>query len=637
MSYLAVALLLVLVVFCSYVAGRLHAWYKHSRATVATRDFGTGKEHSSKTDVLRARPVYIRRVRHFLRSAHLKRSSISSTTERELEWEQRNIPSNTATPEATTAQRDIHDTTPAGVATSTQPNQAAVTNSFVDVVLEQQVTALKARLDNLNRENNQLKRQGVALAHEKEQLQTSLRAAQSKSDEVASLKRKITEQEAAQELQRSVMTRQRKRFDEKYGATTLTQERLAGAEAREARLNERVRRLEEDLETKRLEAKLEAEMLRKDLAAEKEGTALAEEQLKGLQSQIANLPAMPTANMRCDHEEHLRTIENDARNAIDSIAAAAAEQKEQEITQLRQAAEAEIRSLQNLLQTCSQKYEEECYRVTLLQSNLGVADYAKAMLDGEMGDLREAGERSQAENAELRSQVATMAQELASQKAQCKRLEELQRLGANTAGSIASSMYFGRADDAAVPFENLPTWQPRSTVRPEHTEAARIAARAKAPLPPRGSAEEQAAKASSAPVLQEVVWQQKQMSALDESHFADRITKFVEVAAKSYQKWNSSTLSQADGAEKVAANFLDIILNWEYVQPYMLERSKLKQIALNIISTEGKWPERLLQEQAPGFKARAKMVKYARDILARIAAMTETGELERTGNKRSRS
>ena len=127
------------------------------------------------------------------------------------------------------------------------------------------------------------------------------------------------------------------------------------------------------------------------------------------------------------------------------------------------------------------------------------------------------------------------------------------------------------------------------------------------------------------------------MSALDESHFADRMTRFVEVATKSYQKWNSSTLSQADGAEKVAANFLDILRNWEYVQPYMVERSRLGQAAKNILNTEGKWPERLLQEQSPGFKARAKMVQYARDILGRIAAMPESDREERAGNKRART
>lgn len=469
-------------------------------------------------------------------------------------------------------------------------------------------------------------------------MQTTLRTAQSDSDEVASLKRRITEQEAAQELQRSVMTRQRKRFDEKHLATTQAQESLAGAEARETRLGEKVRRLEEELGTKTMEAGLEAEMLKKNWAAERKGTALAEAQLRELQSQLANISAMPAANMRCDHEDHLRMVENDAKNAIERVAAAAAEQKEQEVTQLRQTAEVEIRSLQALLQTCREQYDAECHRVSLLQSGLAVADYSKSVLEGEMVGLREAGEQIKAGNAELRLQMATMKEELASQKAQCKRLEELHRLGEHAAGSVPSLMNLGRADDAVVSFENLPpSWEPRPHVRPEPSEAARIAARARAPLPPRGSAEEQAAKASSAPILQAVAWQNKPMNALDESHFANRITKFVEVALKSYQKWNSSTLSQADGAEKVAANFHDILHNWEYVQPYMVERSRLKQAAENIISTEGKWPERLLQAQAPGFKARAKMVKFARDILVRIAAMTETGEAERAGNKRSRS
>lgn len=622
MTYLAMALLLLLLAFCSYFLGRLHAWYKHSRATVTTRDAGTGMETSTKAVVSRARPVYIRRVRHFLRPDHKRRSSASTMT----------------TPELGQEQRYTHDIATARVNTIIRPDQAALSESSADAGLEQQVTTLKGQLENLNRQHNQLKRQAAAVAHEKGQLEKSLRAPHLDSDEVASLKHKITEQESALEMQRNVLARQRKRFDEKYGATTQTQERLAGAEAREARLCERTRRLEKELESKTLEAELEADMLRKNWAAGKEETALAEAQLRELQAQLANIRAMPVANMRCDHEDHLRMVEKDAKDTIERIAAAAAEQKEREMAQLRQAAETEFRALQTLLQTSREQCEAESYRVLLLQSNLGVAEYSKAVLEGEMVNLQEAGERTKAENAELRLQMATMREELASTKAHCKRLEEMERLGFSTAGSAPSSMHSGPADDAVVPFENLPSsWQPRLFARPEPTKAARVAARAKAPLPPRGSAEEQAANASSAPVLQEVAWQHKPMSALDESHFADRITKFVEVASKSYQKWNSSALSQADGAEKVAANFLDILKNWHYVQPYMVAQSRLKQTADNIISTEGRWPARLLQEQSPGFKSRAKMVKYARDILVRIAAMTEAEEPERTGNKRSRS
>jgi len=620
------ALLLLLLAFCSYVLGRLHAWHKHSRAIVATRNFETDMEHSTKAAVSRTRPVYIlvyiRRVRHFLRPAHIKRSSTPNTT----------------TPEVGRNQRNIHDITTAGVSTTIQPNQAAFSKSSADAGLEQQVTTLKGQLENLNRQHNQLKTQAGALAHEKEQLQTTLQSTRSNSDEVASLKIRVAELEASQKLQRSVTERQRKRFDEKSRATTLAQERLAEAEAREARLNIKVRRLEEELESKKLEAELEAEMLRKNWAAERDEAALAQAQLQGLQSQLVNIPPMPAANMRCDHEDHLRMVEKDAKHAIERVAAEAAEQKEQELKKLRQAAETEIRSLQTHLQTCREEYEAECYRVSLLQNSLGVADYSKATLEGEMASLQEAGERTKAENAELRLHMATMREELASTKAQCKRLNELQRLGLNTAGSVSSSMRWGNTDDAVVPLENLPpTWQPRPLPRPEPTEAVKIAARAKAPLPPRGSAEEQAANASSAPMLQEVVWQQKPMNALDESHFADRMTRFVEVASKSFQKWNSSTLSQADGAEKVAANFLDILRNWEYVQPYMVERSRLKQVAERITSTEGRWPERLLRVQSPGFKARANMVKFARDILVRIAAMTESDRPERASNKRSRS
>ena len=255
-----------------------------------------------------------------------------------------------------------------------------------------------------------------------------------------------------------------------------------------------------------------------------------------------------------------------------------------------------------------------------------------------MAALQEAGERERAGNAELRLQMATMAEELASQKAQCRRLEGLRRMDLYTAGSGESSIRRERADDAAVPFDNLPpSWARPNLARPEPSEAAKIAARAKAPLPPRGGADETAFNASSAPVIPEVAWQQKPMNALDESHFADRITRFVEVAIKAYQKWNSSALSQADGAEKVAANFLDILRNWQYVQPYMVEKSRLEQSAKNIISTEGKWPQRLLDERSPGFAARAKMVKFSRDILARIAAMNQAGDAERTGTKRSRS
>lgn len=622
MSYLAVALLLLVLAFCSYALGRLHAWYKHSSAMVATRDVGTGMEDSTKATVSRARLVYIRRVRHFLRPDCKKRSSTE----------------NTRTPEPGQNQQNNHDIATARVNTTIRPDQAALSKSVAGAGLEQQVTTLRGQLENLNRQHNQLKRQAGTLAHEKGQLEKSLRAPHSDSDEIASLKHKIMEQEAALEMQRNVLARQRKRFDEKYGATTQTPESLAEAEAREGRLSKKVRRLEEELESKTLEAELEADMLRKNWAAEKEETALAEAQLRELQAQLANIPAMPVANMRCDHEDHLRMVEKDAKDAIERIAAAAAEQKEQEMAQLRQEAETEFRSLHTLLQTSREQYEAESYRVSLLQSNLGVADYSKAVLEGEMVTLQEAGERTKAENAELRLQMATMTEELASTKAHCKRLEEMQRLGFSTAGSVPSSMHSGPADDAIVPFETLPSsWQPRLFARPEPTEAARVAARAKAPLPPRGSAEEQAVNASSAPVLQEVAWQHKPMSALDESHFADRITKFVEVASKSYQKWNSSALSQADGAEKVAANFLDILKNWHYVQPYMVAQSRLKQTADNIISTEGRWPARLLQEQSPGFKARAKMVKYARDILVRIAAMTEAEEPERTGNKRSRS
>jgi len=68
-----------------------------------------------------------------------------------------------------------------------------------------------------------------------------------------------------------------------------------------------------------------------------------------------------------------------------------------------------------------------------------------------------------------------------------------------------------------------------------------------------------------------------------------------------------------------------------------VERSRLKQVAERITSTEGRWPERLLRVQSPGFKARANMVKFARDILVRIAAMTESDRPERASNKRSRS
>lgn len=618
------AILLLLLVFCSYALGRMHAWYKQSRATGAMRDIGTGMEHSTKAVVSRARLVHIRRVRHFLRPAHKQRSSTSNMTTRAVGQNQRNI----------------QDSAAPGVDIPIGPSQAALSKSSAEAGLEQQVTTLKAQLENLNHQYSQVNTQAKALAYEKEHLQMSLRAAHSSAEEVASLKRRLAEQEAAQELQRSVLERQRKRFDEKHGVTTLARERLAEAGAKEARLNERVRKLEAQLELQAMEAQLEADGLRKSQVAEKEEFAVAQAQLSGLQAQMANISAMPAAVIQCDHEDHLRMVEKDAKEAVERIAAAAAEQKEQkeqEIAHLRQAAETEVRSLQTLLQTSRGEYEAERYRVSLLQADLCVADYSKSTLEGQMVDLQEAAKRTWAENAELRVQMARMAEELASTKAHCERLEESQSSGLNTAGGVPTSMHSGRADDAVVPFENLPSWQPRPLPTPQPTEAARIASRPRAPLPPRGSAEEQAANASSAPMLQELAWQHKPMSALDESHFADRMTKFVEVAMKSYQKWNSSTLSQADGAEKVAANFLDIIRNWEYVQPYMVARSRLEPVAKTIVNTEGKWPERLLQVQAPGFKARAKMVQYAREILDRIAAMPESDREERAANKRART
>ncbi len=178
--------------------------------------------------------------------------------------------------------------------------------------------------------------------------------------------------------------------------------------------------------------------------------------------------------------------------------------------------------------------------------------------------------------------------------------------------------FTGRIDEAPIPWENLPVERLRPNIpAPEPTQAARVAGRAKAQ--PRRRQGDGMAESPETETASE--GGQKPMAALSEHEFTERMKRISETAVRSHQKWNSSLMNQSDGAAQVASNFQDLLKNWEWVKPEMVESSRLQAAAERIVATEGRWVPGLMAPHSIGHRARVGMVKMGRDILAAIGEM----------------